>query len=543
MIWNNALQEGEFIMYCSFCGSPQPDGSRFCSACGMQISASSKNQPNQNMSAFSDTDSAPGNGAQTSPINTMDETTAKSATVGGSKTAVASKNGFAVKIGVAVVAAALVGGVGAFMLSDRSSLSDTEEPVSVEAAEAEEEIAEVEEEEEIILEIQEEADVEEAEDEEIIVEPIDPPANEEMTVLFDEFNTFGCVGDIDSFAAGELTVDQALVLTAMSLYGSEIWLEQYYANGGIVYDDTTYYDIIDYDVVESYVQNLFGEEMAAQIDSCSAEIIPSHLWGNENNAFPFVIHTDAGDDFRMYLTWDWGEDASGSTTIVQGISETDTNGIFEVQVAYATLSETSYDVLTYSCLVQKSEKSDYGWIILSMEDVSSTDSYDWAALYASYLADKSDTQGTYTLIYLNDDTIPELYYEGISNGDGYTIYYIDNGVVESIECTYEPTSTVRGGYVYDAGGKMGYVWDLVYYLDSDGTLSVLFDGACEYDIDTDKYSNHTISGVSVSEKEYNNQLAAVTSWEADDSYNVIYLSDIEGFEGGSAILKYLKSLS
>ncbi len=138
-------------MFCKFCGSQLPDGTKFCTRCGGQLSSPAANRTGQDTSAFSGTDNAAWTGGQNPPINTVPNTTGGSNTPRRLKRTGAAKKGLAIKIGVAVLAAVVIGGVGGTILASRLFSGDAEEvdPIPEEvteveeiAEEAEEEIAE-----------------------------------------------------------------------------------------------------------------------------------------------------------------------------------------------------------------------------------------------------------------------------------------------------------------------------------------------------------------------------------------------------------------
>ena len=135
--------------------------------------------------------------------------------------------------------------------------------------------------------------------------------------------------------------------------------------------------------------------------------------------------------------------------------------------------------------------------------------------YLDFLKDKKESHRLFSLVYIDNDDIPELYLSGVSEAEGDMICSFKNGVV-----VYQYLSRIGGGkYVEKSGsiinqnGHMGQYYDNVYKLDENGFSEVLnaryteryeHIGNEEYNI----YYEYFIDDTAVSEAEYNNAVNA-----------------------------------
>lgn len=137
------------------------------------------------------------------------------------------------------------------------------------------------------------------------------------------------------------------------------------------------------------------------------------------------------------------------------------------------------------------------------------------AAYLDFLRDKNGAYVLFSLVYVDDDPLPELYLSGASEAEGDMICTFRNGAVE-----YQYLSRIggakyaeRSGSIINRNGHMGLYYDTVYQLDEDGFSLVLSAkyteryehiGNEEYNV----YRDYFIDGTSVSEAEYNRTVNA-----------------------------------
>lgn len=125
-------------------------------------------------------------------------------------------------------------------------------------------------------------------------------------------------------------------------------------------------------------------------------------------------------------------------------------------------------------------------------DVDDVSYEDWGMAYIDYIenvwapvyAADDETQYLYEILYLDDDYIPEILIDGMSEAEGNTLLYYSDGEVYA--------ETLRGtlfsyiedeGLLLNYGGKMGCYFDTVYKLE-DGLFYELGSGSYEEKCDS-----------------------------------------------------------
>ena len=155
--------------------------------------------------------------------------------------------------------------------------------------------------------------------------------------------------------------------------------------------------------------------------------------------------------------------------------------------------------------------------------------------YLEFLKDKKGSHCLFSLVYIDDDNIPELYLSGISEAEGDMICSYKNGVV-----VYQLLSRIGGGkYIEKSGniinqnGHMGLYYDNVYKLSENGFSQILNARYTErYEhIGNEEYNTYReyfIDNTTVSENDYNNAVRsafdlskAISLYENAVSYNTI----------------------
>jgi|GEM_PF-3711674 len=147
----------------------------------------------------------------------------------------------------------------------------------------------------------------------------------------------------------------------------------------------------------------------------------------------------------------------------------------------------------------------------------------WAIVYLDYIY-KSMQKNEYfgersaSLIYINDDDVPELVILDGSTADGSPVSTISNGEVKTLNAWTGGVYYIpRKNLLLDKGGKMGEYWDTVYKIQDGGFVS-LHKGEYFADEPPQWDSNDNLiietyrwDGKEVSEPEYKKRLEAVFS--------------------------------
>lgn len=142
---------------------------------------------------------------------------------------------------------------------------------------------------------------------------------------------------------------------------------------------------------------------------------------------------------------------------------------------------------------------------------------EWKDAYIDYLNESSsDNNEGYDLIYINDDNIPELVEVGKYESAGCRVVVYNNGSVQVTQLTrLSFTYIERGGLLCNAGGHMGYYFDIVYSL-KNGELTMIDegiyqdkDGVAQTDVSGEYIYDYTWNGNPVSKEEYKAMLNSV----------------------------------
>ena len=165
--------------------------------------------------------------------------------------------------------------------------------------------------------------------------------------------------------------------------------------------------------------------------------------------------------------------------------------------------------------------------------------------YLNFLSDKKDSHSSFSLVFIDNDDIPELYLKGVSEAEGDMICSFKNGGV-----VYQYLGRIGGGkYVEKSGsiinqnGHMGQYYDNIYKLDKNGFSEVLnaryteryeHIGNEEYNI----YYEYFIDDTAVSEAEYNNAVNAAFDFSKAISFYdnaVSYEKIVEHLGGDNSV--------
>ncbi len=142
---------------------------------------------------------------------------------------------------------------------------------------------------------------------------------------------------------------------------------------------------------------------------------------------------------------------------------------------------------------------------------------EWKDAYIDYLNESSsDNNEGYDLIYINDDNIPELVEVGKYESAGCRVVVYNNGSVQVTQLTrLSFTYIERGGLLCNAGGHMGYYFDIVYSL-KNGELTMIDegiyqdkDGVAQTDASGEYIYDYTWNGNPVSKEEYKAMLNSI----------------------------------
>lgn len=166
---------------------------------------------------------------------------------------------------------------------------------------------------------------------------------------------------------------------------------------------------------------------------------------------------------------------------------------------------------------------------------------DWKKQYSDFMTEymkrQSDTTrdlSTFSLIYLNDDDIPEIFMEGDCEATGSALFYIGKNGLATITYlsrlggSYIP----RGNVLIHSQGHMGQYYDIEYCLDR-GCLKMknygyYSDSNPEYDESTDSFicSDYYWNGRPVDKDEYDRLFEA--SYDASELQNLVDNPVIKG---------------
>lgn len=110
--------------------------------------------------------------------------------------------------------------------------------------------------------------------------------------------------------------------------------------------------------------------------------------------------------------------------------------------------------------------------------------YEWKNAYLEYVRKKNaeinseyGAFNSYSLIYIDDDNIPELYLEGINEAHGVTICTYSNGAFQDLKLLrlWGSSYIPKTGLIKNSNGNMGEYEDVVYKPEN-GTFKLLLRG-------------------------------------------------------------------
>lgn len=137
---------------------------------------------------------------------------------------------------------------------------------------------------------------------------------------------------------------------------------------------------------------------------------------------------------------------------------------------------------------------------------------EWAQAYAAYLdLDRDAGQFTYSLIYVNDDDIPELVLDRGYEAGGCQIITYYEGEVDVLQTDRLYFDYIeRGNLLCNSSGLMGLYYDDVYTI-TDGKWCCIAQGEIREQIEDDEniFFSYTWEGEAVEEEEYENNLREV----------------------------------
>lgn len=138
----------------------------------------------------------------------------------------------------------------------------------------------------------------------------------------------------------------------------------------------------------------------------------------------------------------------------------------------------------------------------------------WKQAYRTYV-DKAHSEGyeSFSLIYIDDDNIPELYLCGSSESMGEKICTYKVGTVVALDLPrlYGTVYIEKSGLIKNSNGNMGYYSDSIYKLQN-GIFAEIHHGTYEtIERQSYSYNVYTMDGAEVSQTEYEQVL--------NDSFN------------------------
>ena len=135
--------------------------------------------------------------------------------------------------------------------------------------------------------------------------------------------------------------------------------------------------------------------------------------------------------------------------------------------------------------------------------------------YLDFLKDKQESHRLFSLVFIDNDDIPELYLKGVSEAEGDMICSFKNGSIikQQLNRTGGGKYTPRSGNIFNQNGNMGYCYTNVYKLSENGfseTFNALSIEKVEH-LEGEEYNliyEYFIAGTPASETEYNNAVNA-----------------------------------
>lgn len=153
-----------------------------------------------------------------------------------------------------------------------------------------------------------------------------------------------------------------------------------------------------------------------------------------------------------------------------------------------------------------------GRTTMRKDDNKPLTSDEWKSIYLDYLENQSDPDKTegYTLIYVNDDAIPELVEVGKTNAIGNKIITISNKQAHVQKLRRKSFTYIeKTGMLCNTGGDSDYSFDIVYQQQDDGTFTSIATGKMSVDDVVDESLSYHFNGEEVTQEEYRQQLDEV----------------------------------
>ena len=206
---------------------------------------------------------------------------------------------------------------------------------------------------------------------------------------------------------------------------------------------------------------------------------------------------------------------------------------------YKEIAETQIQIVYWDSIDAKNEDEAISMMagaLVSSEQQFIDYGVDYKEAYLDFLKDKKDSHRLFSLVFIDDDEIPELYLSGVCEADGDLICSIRNGVVieQHLSRNGGGRYIEKSGNIVNENGHMGYYYINAYRLDADGfteTLNASYIeryvhiGNNEYQVSYDYFIG---KGHLVSEAEYQNAVngifdfsKAVSLYENAVSYDEI----------------------
>ena len=150
----------------------------------------------------------------------------------------------------------------------------------------------------------------------------------------------------------------------------------------------------------------------------------------------------------------------------------------------------------------------------------------WKQAYRDIVQNNYDNNNLFTLIYIDDDDIPELIagYAGYDGYDAYT-YYNNTAVKVCSEplghIQYIPKSGLSQRIYYELGPVIYDIGQNVYKLEN-GVMSMIWSGNCEYDRSTGTLYNFTVFGNPVTKEEFYSSYRSCCDGYQNEGQDVLY---------------------
>ncbi len=196
----------------------------------------------------------------------------------------------------------------------------------------------------------------------------------------------------------------------------------------------------------------------------------------------------------------------------------DVKALAKLGVEYITTNTVTRGSACQSSKTQDEESTEKSTDIAQITETGDTP--EWKTAYLNFLEQEKDSHESYALVYIDGDSIPELYLSGDYEATGDSICTYKNGAVveQHLNRIGGGLYIEKSGNVVNQNGNMGHIYTHVYKLNESGftlTFEALSAERVEV-LENDEYKLHyeySIGDKSVNESEYTSAIKAAFDFE------------------------------